>query len=334
MTRKPLVVTVMTLLLTAGSLGPVAEGAENSGVVAFVSDRDGSRQIYTVRSDGRGLKGPLTNIEDDIVSNPDVSPDGKRITFSAYKATCAAVDCIIESHVWVMASDGSQLTQLTDLPGTNDWEPTWTADGRSIVFHRTSSAVPEWGDLYRLTETSPGAWEEEVFLSRPGAEYSLEFSPDGRWLAYTYVTDDDPYYNAGEDDYILENGDIVIARADGTRGRRLRLPASEEADPSWSPDSKKLSFTRWRIMPEWDAIGVWTVDRDGTHVKQVLRGPEAADATWTADGRALLYQHCAGDGFTPDRCAIGRYNFATGRRSVFHDAGGFYDGQPDIGGAR
>ena len=58
-------------------------------------------------------------------TNPALSPDGKWIAFSMPVGR--------SYHLYMMRSDGSELTQLTDERSV-DVQPTWSADGKWIVF--------------------------------------------------------------------------------------------------------------------------------------------------------------------------------------------------------
>lgn len=66
------------------------------------------------------------------VSEPALSPDGAAIAYSV-TTTNAEADKK-QSDLWRVSWDGSQRRALTQTPGSSEWQPSWSADGRSLVF--------------------------------------------------------------------------------------------------------------------------------------------------------------------------------------------------------
>jgi len=84
--------------------------------IAFMSNRDGNEEIYTLKSDGTDLR-RLTN---DPVGDwfPAWSPDGKQLLFAKRGGG--------KFQVFVMNADGTNVRQLTQGPGENFnavWQP-------------------------------------------------------------------------------------------------------------------------------------------------------------------------------------------------------------------
>jgi Tol biopolymer transport system component len=49
-------------------------------------------------------------------------------------------------EIYVMNTDGSERTRLTDIPGYDHWPPTWSPDGTRIAF--TSDGTEDNGEIY------------------------------------------------------------------------------------------------------------------------------------------------------------------------------------------
>ncbi len=69
---------------------------------------------------------------------PHFSPDGRRIAFVS-----SAADG--KGDIWLINPDGSGKERLTDLPDTFDYYPSWSPDGRFIVFASGTKHYPYQG---------------------------------------------------------------------------------------------------------------------------------------------------------------------------------------------
>lgn len=121
------------------------------------------------------VSGDVSKIENEAVGNafPAFSPTGKRLAFSQSDAQFAWDVCTVRR-------DGSDQVCLT-RGSANDVEPTWSADGRSIVFSsdradpqrltRSLYAIrPDGTGLRRLTE---GFDDGAPAFSRDGTELAF-----------------------------------------------------------------------------------------------------------------------------------------------------------------
>src|SRR5438093_12697640 len=89
-----------------------------------------------------------------------VSPDGKRIVYRAYHPQTAAEiatykDLLAQRLVrpnkmdlWIMNADGSDQRQITHL-GAASFGPSWTGDGKKIIFSSNHDTYSTLGNFYR-----------------------------------------------------------------------------------------------------------------------------------------------------------------------------------------
>jgi Tol biopolymer transport system component len=124
--------------------------------------------IYAIRADGSGLTALATQS-----LSPVYSPNGARIAFVSVRdhggERCGPDDCGWNGKLYAMASNRSHQVALTHGQ-QDDEQPTWTPDGRGIVFlsdraNLPTAVVPN-ADLYaiaagggcpiRLTDASVG----------------------------------------------------------------------------------------------------------------------------------------------------------------------------------
>ena len=132
--------------------------------------------------------------------------------------------------IYVRSADGLALTRLTDDP-TLDTQPTWAADGRSLVF--LSDRSNRW-DLYRV-RFEPLARAERL-TDHVRREDHPSLSPDGRQVAFV-------------DGRGLRAGAILVL--DLARGTVRPFPEHPDGDrdPAWSPDGRSIAFVSRRPGP-------------------------------------------------------------------------------------
>ena len=100
--------------------------------IAFVSDRDGQIDIYLMTADGKNPRNLTFDLREE--DRPSWSPDGKRVVFGAYQRNPQGNRA--ESEVFVMDADGANRVNLTQNPRALNSYPSWSPDGKKIVFTR------------------------------------------------------------------------------------------------------------------------------------------------------------------------------------------------------
>ncbi len=162
----------------------------SNGRLVFSQDTGAGAQLFTMRSDGSGVR-QVTHVDGDAVA-PDWSPDGSWIVFE--------LDAD-HAGIAIIRSGGSGLRDLT--PTGLQSQPVFTPDGRSIVFDRF---MPSTGDDSIWTMRSDGSGQRRLTRNPfPGQggdptvracgmlthyrdgeinAFTGSYSPDGRWIAY------------------------------------------------------------------------------------------------------------------------------------------------------
>ncbi len=184
--------------------------------VAFVSVRSGTNKVYVMNADGtdvKDLSGPFTGD-----SSPAWSPDGRKIAFS------------YRGDIWVMnADDGSGRKNLTNTGPVDGYSiteagPSWSPDGTKIAFYKRTGQ-PGNTDLYTIGAEGSGLEQVTDYL---GKEYDPDWSPSGHRITFYGYTR-------------VAGTRIFTIKPDGTGKRSI---ASGGESPVWSPDGKRIAFTR------------------------------------------------------------------------------------------
>jgi Tol biopolymer transport system component len=256
----------------------VATGAENaqftpdgSSVVYESHCPEAFDNLYTTR-------GRMTNVAAQE-TEPAWSPDGRLVAYA--RAAATGLSCKgCPSSLWVANADGSHPRQLTH-PGdcTFDADPSWSPDGGSILFARSSCSNPSkllvldaataaardlgvtgaqaaWGPARIAYVDDPTVWTaapDGTDPRRVGRGSSPAWSPDGR-LAY------------------LDGRTLVVA------GRRVRLPFARVLDLAWSPGGSRLAVAA--RLPGTATTDVFTLNPNGTGIRRATTNLGASTVGW------------------------------------------------------
>lgn len=112
--------------------------------------------------------GAVTALTEGLVAGDHAwSPDGSKLAMAARESgTFPPLN-----DIYVVDSDGSALVQVTDLDGASDSGPSWSPDGRMIVFTRGSSMIyvvaPDGTGLTLVSD--PSQYPEDAL----GASYAV-----------------------------------------------------------------------------------------------------------------------------------------------------------------
>ena len=191
----------------------LARGLASHGsqrIVFDVTGKDDYGAIYTMRTDGSGVRG--FRYDGDY---PALSPDGHRLVFTG----------VYPGGVFVAPLDGRGRRLIRGTQDIYSGGARWSPDGRSVV-------VASDGDLgiFPIGAGKPRFVGDRAYAEDP------DWSPDGRRIAYSA-----PYsFGAGPP------VPIQVVSTSGGEPKVLTRPPRDAVDraPRWSPDGKWLLFTR------------------------------------------------------------------------------------------
>jgi Tol biopolymer transport system component len=182
--------------------------------------------------------------------------------------------------------------------GVLDNQPDWAPDGRRIAFTREYADREYELWTVRPNGTDPRQVDPGCPAGIPETEICEEtepaWSPDGKRLAF--------FWSYGKLKQVrgeewIEVGAIGVMDQDGANPRQLtqrrRPTTSEDHDPVWSPDGKRIAFMRWNSTASpANGRAIFVVDADGTHVRRLTPWRlEAGDhPDWSPDGRRILFR--------------------------------------------
>ncbi len=192
---------------------------------------------------------------------PDMSPSPARWLAYVHRTD-------VGMSVYVAREDGTGTTRLT-FTTSFDAVPTWTPDGKHVVFASNRSGQL----LLYVIEVATGALRQ---LPTPGLTRasSPAVSPDGLTLAFegSATTPDAT--------------DVFVMPLDGSAPPQ-QLTATPQTDscPSWSPDGATLYFLSNR-GGSWE---LWAMDPDGANPRQLTFGANMVGRPAVSPDGAVAY---------------------------------------------
>ena len=222
--------------------------------IVFASDRDGTFHVFVVDVDGTGLVKLTNEAAGDL--SPRWSPDGKRIAFSRVGA------------IYVMDSDGTNVQKVTEPKPETTAPPceaggflgTWSPDGKQLTFY-AASATRGLGQVCIVDVD--GSNLTVVVSEPPGYHVEPAWSPDGEWIAYRSIRDD--------------NHEIYIVKPDGTSETNLTNHPATDLEPDWSPDSEWIVFGSDRS----GSFDLYIMRADGSDLARVTTSSgKDSDPSW------------------------------------------------------
>ncbi len=217
--------------------------AKDGGRRRYEWDFDPHMEIYSIKSDGTGLK-RLTNSAG-YDAEGSYSPDGKQIVFTSSRDG--------DPDLFIMDADGSNVRQLTNVPGY-DGGPFFSPDAKWVIF-RSDRQKEHMLQLFAISVD--GKREVQLTNNLEQVNWCPFFHPSGKYLVWSGADYSQGPRGANFDLFSL---DIEAAGDTLKAGAITRITDHEGADvlPVFSPDGTKLMWTSTRTADKTSQL--WIAD--------------------------------------------------------------------------
>lgn len=272
------------LLLTGGkksSSSPV--WSPDGRQLAFLSDRDGKKQIYVIYPEGGEAR--QVSKSETPVANVKWMPDGKSLVYSAPDADSKDMKDRKEkygefdvvkaeftmNHLWVLPLDSSarQLTKGKDFSVTAF---SISPDGAKVAFSAAADALPGSSGTSDIYVVAVQDGKVQKIVGAKGPDNNPMWSPDGSQIAYTTTN--------GAEFYFYANTRVAVVAAGG--GTPRVLTAAYDEDPA---------------LVAWDKAGIFFSGREKTASYLYLLDPATGAMHRVGENDTYAY---SGFSLTPD----------------------------------
>lgn len=292
-------------------------------MLAFLSDRGGSLQIYVLPLDG-GEPRQVSHLTQDVSEYCWRPDSGALLAHSAWKASddqsgrsedgdiaivYTRLDETLDGmghkqnrhqHLWLIPlEEGQEATRLTSEP-VDVVQSCWSPDGSEIAFCANRRADPDFSASLALWVLNLGSGQMRRLSPEEGVASMPAWSPDGHTIAYYHAPDQTESSNISPWIVSADGQSAPRPATSNARGlTSLELIVDEMHfnllnRPRWYPDSRSLLVT----VQQRGQVHLYRLDTEHDRGMLLTRGNGCyVDPHMSADGQVIALLRT--DWFTP-----------------------------------
>ena len=236
-----------------------------------------------IHGDLSSLAPHIASIASDEIQNAAISPTGQRVAIEAH------------GEIFTVPADKGDTRNLTNTANAAERAPAWSPDGKTIAYFSDASGE------YQLFLKDQTGFKNPTVIDlgpNPSFYYNLSWSPDSKHLTYS-----DKHLHL----WYLDVPTKDDKGKEHPAGKPILIDTSKLGgfgsagfNPSWSPDSKWIAYTR-DLDNTLNAVFLYSLENH--KFSQVTDGmSDASSAAFDANGKYLYFLASTDDG--PSRAGI------------------------------
>jgi len=230
--------------------------------IAFVSDRDGAKEIYLMDYDGHDQR--KVSGHKSISMSPSWSGQGDTLAYVSYFGGGGPALYLAD------IASGRKSPLVTE--GSLNVSPSFSPDGRRVAFARAIGANIE---IFSCARDGSGV---RRLTNSPGIDTNPAWSPNGQEIAFTSSRAGSPQ--------------LYVMDSEGANVRRVTFQGEYNDGASWSADGTRIAFAT-RI--DRNRFDVAVLDLVTLAAQKLTDGPGSNETpTFSPDGRRIAFAGARG----------------------------------------
>jgi len=264
--------------------------------IYFVSDRTGTKEIWSMDWDGSNQK-QITRLHSTSIE-PAVSPDGTKVAFTSFVK--------VQPAIFVYSTETGRALPFYNQRASLNAGANFTPDGKHIVYSSTAAggdpqlyiANVDGSDFKRISfrraicvepKVNPKTGAEILFVSGPGPQqvYRMDmtgsgvemvspgggeasnpaWNPDGQHIAFSWTRG-----------FATGKFNVFVMDVSSRQYNQLTHDEGRNENPTWAPDGMHLVFqSNRRAHTNYQ---IYSMLADGTDVKQLTTQGRNYSPVW------------------------------------------------------
>lgn len=206
---------------------------------------------------------------DNIVTGPRISPDGKTVIFSSYKKKYVkGKEFLYAGAIFKGTLYNNSLidvTLLAEFPGMA-YAARFSPDGDNIIFSISKGGISSIYIFNLYTKVLKRLTNNLCIDTSPC------YSPDGKRIVFNSDR------SGNQQNYIMNS--------DGSNVKRISYGRGRYATPVWSPRGDWIAFCKFGTG---DGFAIGIMKPDGSLERIIAKGYMVESPSWASNGRVLVY---------------------------------------------